>query len=59
MRDGYKKLDRSKLKSRKHTTLSMKEAISQISPMQWNEEVYNGTKKVLIDKQGIHYVPSR
>lgn len=45
MREGYKKLDKSKLNNRIHKTISTKEALSQIIPMQFIEDVYNGVKK--------------
>ena len=36
--------------------ISMEEALQDVTPMVFPEEVQNGTKKVKIDKQGIHYV---
>ncbi len=59
MREGYRKLDKTKLNTRNHKIISMQEALTQITPMQFIEDVYNGTKKVQIDKQGVHYVSSR
>ena len=58
MRDGYKKLNLSKL-NRSHKTVSIQEALSQVTPIQFIDDVYCGAKKVQIDKQGIHYVPNR
>ncbi len=55
MREGYKKLDKSKLNNRINKTISTKEALSQVTPLEFIEDVYNGTKKVQIDKRGIHY----
>ena len=55
MQEGYKRLDLSKL-NMSHKIISMEEALKDITPMIFNEAVYNGTKKVKIDKQGIHYV---
>ncbi len=59
MREGYKKLDKSKLNNRINKTISTKEALSQVTPLEFIEDVYNGTKKVQIDKRGIHYVSNR
>ena len=39
-----------------HKIISMEEALKDVTPMIFTEEVYNGTKRVKIDKQGIHYV---
>ena len=55
MQEGYKRFDLSKL-NMSHKIISMEEALKDVTPMVFNEEVYNGTKKVKIDKQGIHYV---
>nr|DAH71396.1 MAG TPA: hypothetical protein [Caudoviricetes sp.]DAU04519.1 MAG TPA: hypothetical protein [Caudoviricetes sp.] len=59
MRDGYKRLNLSKLNSRPRKTMSIQEALSQVDPIQFIDDVYNETKKVQIDKQGIQYVPNR
>lgn len=56
MREGYKKLDKSKLNNRIHKTISTKEALSQVTPLEFIEDVYNGTKKVQIDKRGYCYI---
>lgn len=56
MREGYRKLDKTKFNTRNHKIISMQEALTQITPMQFIEDVYNGTKKVQIDKQGVHYL---
>lgn len=52
--EGYRKLDTSKL--RFVGVLSMEEALKDIEPFEWDDGVYDGTKKVIIDKQGIHYI---
>lgn len=52
--DGYRKLDTSKLNF--IGTLSMEEALKGIEPFEWDEGVYDRSKKVIIDKQGIHYI---
>ncbi len=55
MSKGYRRLDLSKL-NMSHKIISMEETLKDVTPMVFDEEVYNGTKKVKIDKQGIHYV---
>lgn len=56
MREGYRKLNMSKLNNRKHKTISTAEALQNITPIQWSENVLNGTSKVQIDKRGIYEV---
>ena len=51
---GYRRLDFSKLNF--VGTLSMEEALKDIDPFEWDDGVYDGSKKVIIDKQGIHYI---
>ena len=55
MEEEYKRLDMSKL-NMSHKIISMEEALKDVTPMKFIDDVYNGTKKVKIDKQGIHYV---
>lgn len=55
MREGYKRLNISKLNI-SNKTISMEEALKDVTPMVFIEDVYNGRKKVKIDNQGIHYV---
>ena len=55
MREGYKRFDISKLNI-SNKTISMEEALKDVTPMVFIEDVYNGRKKVKIDNQGIHYV---
>lgn len=43
---GYKRLDKSKLKNRKKTIVSSEDALKDVIPIQWSDEVLNGTKKV-------------
>lgn len=50
-RKEYRKLDMSKLKSRKRSTISTEESLKDIIPINWNDEVLNGKKKVIIGKQ--------
>lgn len=41
-------LNLQKLKNKKITTISSEEALADIVPFNWSEEVLNGTKKVLV-----------
>ena len=59
MQNTYKKLDMSKLRSRKHTIISTKQALSNIAPLELSSTVYDSSQKIQIDKQGISYVPNR
>ena len=56
MRDGYRKINMSKLSNRKKKTISTAEALKDITPIQWSEDVLQGTSKVQIDKRGIREV---
>ena len=47
---GYRKLDMSKLASRKHQTMSSKEALRDVEPIKWSDDVLSGNKKVTIKK---------
>lgn len=55
MKNDYKRLDLSKL-NMSNKTISMEEALKDVTPMVFIEDVYNCRKKVKIDNQGIHYV---
>jgi len=46
---SYNSLDLNKLKSKKHTIISSKEALKDITPIEWSEDVLSGKKKVIID----------
>ena len=59
MQNTYKKLDMSKLRSRKHTIVPTKQALSDVTPLELRSSVYDGSQKIQIDKQGIHYVSNR
>ena len=43
-------LNLDKIKSKKTTIVSSKEALKDITPINWNEEVKSGEKKVTIYK---------
>lgn len=45
----YKRLDMSKIKF--SGTLSMEEALKDVTPMEWDQEVLDGRKKVSITKE--------
>ena len=49
----YKKLNMSKLKFREHSIMSTEEALKDVTPIDWPEDVLNGDKKVIISKEGI------
>lgn len=46
----YKKLDMNKLFSKKSTIISTKESLKDVVPIEWNNEVLSGKKKVIISK---------
>lgn len=56
MREGYRKLNILKINNRKHKTISTTESLQNITPIQWSENILNGTSKVQIDKRGIYEV---
>lgn len=43
-----KKLDMGRLKSRVAKTVSTEEALKDISPMEWSDDVINGNRKITI-----------
>ena len=56
MRNGYRKMNMSKLSNRKHKVISTNEALKDVAPIEWSSNVLNGTNKVRIDKRGIKEV---
>lgn len=38
----YRKLDRNKLKNREHVVLSSEEALKDVEPIRWNNDVLSG-----------------
>lgn len=44
----YKGLDLEKLSKRRHTTVPMGEALKDVIPIEWSEEVKDGSKKITI-----------
>lgn len=47
----YRKLDFNKINSRIVGNISSEEALKDINPIQWSEEVLSGRKKVIITKE--------
>lgn len=45
-----KKIDMSKLQKRIGKTISTKEALKDVEPMQWDKDVLSGNKKIIIRK---------
>ena len=43
-------LDLRKLRNRKHTILSTKEALKDVTPINWSKDVISGKRKVTITK---------
>ena len=46
----------SKLSNRKSGFLTTSEAIKDITPIKWSDDIINGKKKVVISKDGIKEV---
>ena len=44
----YRKLNLSKLAGRKHRVISSEEALKDIKPINWSDDVKNGIRKVCI-----------
>lgn len=45
----------SKLKFSEHSIISTEEALKDVAPIDWPEDVLNGDKKVIISKEGITF----
>lgn len=48
---SIQRLDMEKLKSRITKTISLEEALKDVEPMEWPEEVLSGKKKVIITRR--------
>ena len=48
----YKPLDLKKLKDKKHVATSTEDALKDITPIKWDDEVANGNKRVLLVSKG-------
>lgn len=44
----YKRLDLERLSKRKRTTVPMEDALKDVIPIKWSEEVRDGSKKIII-----------
>jgi len=44
----YRPLDLNKLQNKKHTNISSEEALGDVVPIQWDDDVVSGKKKVLL-----------
>ena len=50
MKEGYKKLDRNILQNKKRRIISSNEALKDIVPIKWSDDVIKGRKKVTIGR---------
>lgn len=46
--NNYRKLDKSKLKNRKRTVISSEQALKDITPIDWSDEVLESTKEDIV-----------
>lgn len=46
--NNYRKLDKSKLKNRKKTVMSSEQALKDVTPIDWSDEVLEGTKEDIV-----------
>ena len=46
----YRRLDFNKIKHRMSNIISTEEALKNVTPIQWSEEVLSGTKQIVITK---------
>ena len=44
----YKRLDLEKLSKRRHTTIPMEKALKDVIPIEWSEDVKDGSKKIIV-----------
>jgi len=47
-KNTYKPLDLKKLQNKEHTITSSEEALKDVIPIDWDNDVVNGKKKVLL-----------
>lgn len=50
-KSDYRQLDLSKLKNRRRKTLSSTEALNNVTPINWSEDVICGKKKAIFTKE--------
>ncbi|MCL2528633.1 MAG: hypothetical protein FWE42_09480 [Defluviitaleaceae bacterium] len=48
---AYKPLDLKKLHGKKHVTVSSEEALKDVIPIEWDDDVVSGNKKVLLTNE--------
>lgn len=48
-RSNFKSLNLSKLQNKKSIIISSKEALKDVTPIDWNQEVLTGKKKIVIN----------
>ena len=46
-----RKLDMNKIRNKKHSFISSSEALADITPFEWSDDVLSGKKKVIISHQ--------
>lgn len=46
--NDYRKLDKSKLKNRKKTVVSSEQALKDVTPIEWSDDVLEGTKEDIV-----------
>lgn len=46
--NDYRKLDKSKLKNRKRTVISSEQALKDVAPIDWSDDVLEGTKEDIV-----------
>ena len=50
--DNYKPLNLKNLKNKEHAVVSTKDALADVTPIEWDDEVTSGDKNViLVDKK--------
>ncbi|KUO73380.1 MAG: hypothetical protein APF77_13745 [Clostridia bacterium BRH_c25] len=49
-KENYKKLDLNKIANKKSIIVSTKEALEDVTPVNWSDIVLSGKKKIIIEK---------
>lgn len=50
---GYTRLDLKMLSGKKHRVISSSEALKDVVPVEWGEDVFAGKKRVIVSKEGV------
>ena len=50
MNPSYRRLDFSKISSRNTKVVSSEEALKDVTPVEWSEDILNGKRKVTVKK---------